>query len=595
MEIFDIGSLNLPDTSLDAADAIALIVEEPRLRAKVGPIRVLVSNAPREYIIGRTPENDFVLSGKFASYTSRRHSKLIWDGHQMLIEDMKSVNGTWVNHRRLADGEARPLQDRDRVMFTPLPLDTRSAFEWEPREFWESAEGGPHALEFVYKEYHMDGFAAALPPVVRAVRRSIAECDRVHSVLENVRSSRATSHSAVLLQNHVTDRTYRGSLDRTDRPQTPLYIPPLPVDFHPHQNTNKRLRLANCVFPGPEDADYVPADHPDIIWRDGVRYKHVPGTRSPPSEMQQWSGFYNLPVGLHCDWPLFSSVAYGARPPADASLPEPHTPRRDVYARYTWLAEDESINERDSGTIPETTATIEVLPTSTPYTPVDHSPTVLRDIDDPSIRPGAMLDASPPPNFALVSPTAVSPLSSLSSLTTHTGSKRPRALHDGDDDDDERSAKRIAPPASLARDHRPSSSTPSHLHITVSDPHDILLPSGSRPGLVDDGTVIHHSPGLAQAGEPVPPEIVPTCPHPSKRRQREVDPDEGRESKRLHVDNAVFSSDSSRPPTPSVPPKERDLAAVVDTLDTSTSSSRRVDDRVPDPLEAPCDTHRAST
>ncbi|VDC00353.1 unnamed protein product [Peniophora sp. CBMAI 1063] len=589
------------DTRLDRTDDIASLAKDPRLRARLGPIRILALDGPREYLIGRTPENDFVLSGKFAHYTSRKHGKLIWDGFQMFIVDLKSVNGTWVNQRRLADGEVRTLEDRDRVAFTPLPLDYRADHETEPLEFLQSQAGGPHALEFVYHAYKMDDLTDKLPPIIAAVRLSLAECDRIHRTMKSIRLPCADSSPATFTHDTSIKRTYRGSLDRNDRPQTPFYIPPLPIDFYPHMYTNKRLHHAVLITPGPEDADSVPADHPDIIWREGVRYKHVPGTRRPPSEMQQWSSFYNLPVGLHCDWPLFSSIEYGARPSVEEALPEHHTPRQDVYARYTY--DDELIDGGGPGIVPEVTSALD-LPGSSPITPSGDGFGASGDA-----HPDAMLDDSPSPNFGLSSPAAASPLSPTPSSPTHTRSKRYRSP---DDVDEERPAKHAALPMTLAQNFgsspsetraRPSRASPSLYPLnTASGLPDVLLPPASYSGLMDDETAIRHSPSLTHVAmvhprtdEPVPSEIVPSRLRPPKKRQREVDPDEEREAKRLHMDTTTLPSDMLQPPAPSVPLQERDRTTVSGTLDTSTSSARRVDGHVPDPLVAPCDTHRASS
>lgn len=98
--------------------------------------------------------------------------------------------------------------------------------------------------------------------------------------------------------------------------------------------------------------------------------------------MQQWSCYYHLPVGLHCDWPLFSSVAYGARPPTDASLP-PHSRREEVYANYKCL--DDRFVNRSSYPEPETaipaSSSIAVSPAShSPSSPDDNNRTVSNQI-----------------------------------------------------------------------------------------------------------------------------------------------------------------------------------------------------------------------
>ena len=71
--------------------------EEIPLRAKVT-------------FIGRDPVSDLVVN---TSQTSWRHALILHTGNQYFVEDLDSVNGTFVNGRRVA--ERRQLQDQDRI------------------------------------------------------------------------------------------------------------------------------------------------------------------------------------------------------------------------------------------------------------------------------------------------------------------------------------------------------------------------------------------------------------------------------------------------------------------------------------------------
>lgn len=44
--------------------------EDPGLMATIGPIRVLISTQPREYIVGRAQDSDFVLNSEYSLFTS---------------------------------------------------------------------------------------------------------------------------------------------------------------------------------------------------------------------------------------------------------------------------------------------------------------------------------------------------------------------------------------------------------------------------------------------------------------------------------------------------------------------------------------------
>lgn len=255
--------------------------------------------------------------------------------------------------------------------------------------------------------------------------------------------SRADSCTVNLQESSRTPRTYLGSLERPERPQTPFYMPPWPIDLTPELHPHKILMRAARFVPGPEDSEGVPADHPDIIWQKGVRYKHVPGTRAPPFEMLQWSRYYHLPVGLHWDWPLFSSVAYGVRPSADTFLP-PHSRREEVYARYR-LPRDERINGRRPDTNIPASASIVAPPALHSPLPSPHE-----DLHTESGQPRAesssdelaiSLDAPPAQTLEPAPAVSTPQHSSSAASTTPVGLKRPRTP---DDDVAERPVKRIA-------------------------------------------------------------------------------------------------------------------------------------------------------
>ncbi|KZV71548.1 hypothetical protein PENSPDRAFT_721187 [Peniophora sp. CONT] len=471
-------------------------LNDPLLRATFGPLRLLALGPPRDYYAGRTPDNDFIVTGKSAHLASRKHCKLTWDGDQMTIMDLQSSNGTWVNGSRLADGEVRTLRDQDRVAFTPAACGGRVDVKPDV-PFWS---GPNYALRCVYDEYKLEGDCeATLSPAGRVVRRSLAELHRIRHSIRNIpspRRVRTSGHTTESSEEGKTALSYRGSLDRPDRPQTPFYIPPLPIDLTPELRRDKRFRLANFVKPGPEDPDGVLADHPSIIWHDGVRYKHVPGIRSPPWEILHWSNYHNLPVGLHIDWPLFSSVTYGARPPAEASLP-PHTRREDVYATFRWPP-DNFINERS-----------------------DYKYTISRDFRalaelqalSPAVSAEIMRRALPNSGLGFASSVSASHSSGSSGPVVNAGLKHPRTP---DNDAAERPAKRVALAASLpaerATTSAPTPRSPSPSTLSSMDPSN---PSPTR-NMVSQP--IHDpAPSLASTRERIPEVLndVSSVPHAS--------------------------------------------------------------------------------
>jgi pSer/pThr/pTyr-binding forkhead associated (FHA) protein len=75
-------------------------------------------------LIGRTdlakdvlPEVDLTPHGGELGGVSRRHAIIAPRGEQWFVEDLDSMNGTWLNNRRLTPGAARPLGHGDRLRF----------------------------------------------------------------------------------------------------------------------------------------------------------------------------------------------------------------------------------------------------------------------------------------------------------------------------------------------------------------------------------------------------------------------------------------------------------------------------------------------
>ncbi len=75
-----------------------------------------------EYLIGREdpvsgsfPDVDLVPYGGEEGGVSRRHAQILRRGGQFSIEDLNSVNYTFVNRQKVAPGMPHPLQDGDEV------------------------------------------------------------------------------------------------------------------------------------------------------------------------------------------------------------------------------------------------------------------------------------------------------------------------------------------------------------------------------------------------------------------------------------------------------------------------------------------------
>jgi DNA-directed RNA polymerase subunit M/transcription elongation factor TFIIS len=96
----------------------------PRPRLLVQPAGIEL-NLPADkdaYVIGREdpasgsyPEVDLVPHGGEEGGVSRRHAQITRSGQDYFIEDLNSVNYTFVNRQKIPAGEPHPLRDGDEI------------------------------------------------------------------------------------------------------------------------------------------------------------------------------------------------------------------------------------------------------------------------------------------------------------------------------------------------------------------------------------------------------------------------------------------------------------------------------------------------
>jgi hypothetical protein len=55
-------------------------------------------------------------------WSSRQHAAITWEAGQMVIEDLASANGTYVNRQRVPPGEKRPLQMGDVIQIGEVQI-----------------------------------------------------------------------------------------------------------------------------------------------------------------------------------------------------------------------------------------------------------------------------------------------------------------------------------------------------------------------------------------------------------------------------------------------------------------------------------------
>lgn len=104
-----------------APAAAALIVKRSQAR--------LALDAQRPCLVGRTdaeqgiyPDLDLTEHGGEPDGVSRRHARFWVRGQQWFVEDLNSLNGTWLNLKRLPPGEAQPLAHADELRLGALML-----------------------------------------------------------------------------------------------------------------------------------------------------------------------------------------------------------------------------------------------------------------------------------------------------------------------------------------------------------------------------------------------------------------------------------------------------------------------------------------
>ncbi|HNS39668.1 MAG TPA: FHA domain-containing protein [Promineifilum sp.] len=94
----------------------------PRLVIQPDGFELALVPGQRAYVIGREdpgsgshPDVDLVPFGGEEGGVSRRHAQITWDGAAYFIEDLDSVNYTFVNKRKIAVGIKHPLQNGDEI------------------------------------------------------------------------------------------------------------------------------------------------------------------------------------------------------------------------------------------------------------------------------------------------------------------------------------------------------------------------------------------------------------------------------------------------------------------------------------------------
>jgi len=108
----------------------------PAVRAALAPARLVLKSgaalplpAAGQAVLGRsdpvsnfTPDIDFAAHGAIDSGVGRRHARLFIQQGQVMLEDLDSTNGTFLNGNRLKPRQAMPIRDQDTLQLGSLAL-----------------------------------------------------------------------------------------------------------------------------------------------------------------------------------------------------------------------------------------------------------------------------------------------------------------------------------------------------------------------------------------------------------------------------------------------------------------------------------------
>jgi len=124
---------SLPLVSTPPA-GLGVPVLNPRLVVAVSGATLNLAPGKMEYLIGREdpvsgsfPDVDLVPYGGEEGGVSRRHAQIANRGGQFTIEDLNSVNYTFVNRQKVAPGTPHPLRDGDEIRLGRVVLQFKTS------------------------------------------------------------------------------------------------------------------------------------------------------------------------------------------------------------------------------------------------------------------------------------------------------------------------------------------------------------------------------------------------------------------------------------------------------------------------------------
>ena len=103
------------------------------VQLKIGPKkRVIEASVRKPLQLGRVdptsnvfPDIDVSEEGEEAHSVSRRHARILWQSNSLVVEDLGSINGTFLNGKRLDPYMPEPLHDGDVIYLGKVMVEVK--------------------------------------------------------------------------------------------------------------------------------------------------------------------------------------------------------------------------------------------------------------------------------------------------------------------------------------------------------------------------------------------------------------------------------------------------------------------------------------
>ncbi|KZV66532.1 hypothetical protein PENSPDRAFT_654847 [Peniophora sp. CONT] len=302
-----------------------------------------------KYSLGRNPQSDIVLDSPLFEWS---FCNLLWDGRdEVRIEDLSTVNGIWINRRRLAPGESRILREGDLVFLSICELATPEDGETPPPTYYD--KGDDHA--YIYHQY--TDRPPPLPPLHQSIWVRLDRLGRARRRIEDELARLEREREAVMSEEHIIFESLpepptfvrsaaadslQETLDKWEgiRKQEPFWMKlpedfrelcrpdtdPLPYAARWRDTYSTCTRVRHPPLPwGPPVGGWTQVYHrsgwpdwnnPDLVWGGVLPLDQSRPLTIPPSIIY-WSAKYKLPVYAHPRFDQESTRVY-ARPYAQS-------------------------------------------------------------------------------------------------------------------------------------------------------------------------------------------------------------------------------------------------------------------------------------